>query len=132
MSNLPTIRDKFDVETAERLVALGYPAVAPALPALLEWIQDMNWPVASTLAPFLAAIGRPLVPELWRVLHSNDLVWKYWCISCVIAEMPLDVAIEFEPELQRLARSPTPPERAEGLAEVARDALARLAWRRTE
>ena len=130
MSDLPTIRGKCDLETAERLVALGYPAVAPALPELLEWIQDINWPVAHILAPFLATVGRPLVPELWRVLHSDDSMWKYWCISYIIAEMPLDVAVEFEPELSRLAHDPAPWERAEELDDVARDALARLAKRR--
>ncbi len=130
MSDLPRISSKFDLESAEKLISLGYPAVAEALPHLLEWIQDMNWPVAKKIAPFLSSVGRPLVPELWRVLRSDDLLWKYWCISCVIPDMPLDVASEFEPELRRIRDNPTTMERHEELDEVAGDALEELASRR--
>ena len=38
-------KDKMDVEKAEALVALGYPAVAPVLPELMALMQDTNWPV---------------------------------------------------------------------------------------
>src|SRR5262249_44528772 len=54
---LPT--GKHDVASARALVALGYPAVAPVLPQLLEWVQDINWPVAAVLAPFSRALARP-------------------------------------------------------------------------
>jgi hypothetical protein len=36
------------------------PLLGPTLAELLAWLQDINWPVAGVLAPFLAAIGPPL------------------------------------------------------------------------
>ncbi len=121
--HLPSIKDKHDLATAEYLVELGYPAVAEALPDMLSWIQDANWPVAGVVAPFLASIGEPLSDELWKVLRSDDLLWKYWCIQLVIGRMPRDAARAFVPELQRLANSPLPEEKREELHEVAADAL---------
>src|SRR3954454_25322905 len=46
-------RDKLDVAGARAVIALGYPAVAPVLGDLLEWLQDCNWPVSRPIADFL-------------------------------------------------------------------------------
>ena len=72
--------EKGDTERAEAIVALGYPAVAPILPDLIEWLQDCNWPVAHVLSPFLAQIGLPLLPPVRAVLATNDYQWKYWVL----------------------------------------------------
>lgn len=78
-------RSKFDIETAERAAATGWPTVEPVLPQLLEWLQDYNWPVARVLAPFVASIGEPLVPHLRPILddEGQDAIWKYWIITAV-------------------------------------------------
>lgn len=120
------IRGKFDCEHAEKLIAVGFPGVAPVLPHMLEWIQDMNWPVARVVAPFLVSIGEPIVPEIWKVLDGDDLVWKYWCIEVLIGELPHQQASCFRNELERLAKNPTDAERVEELDEQARDVLCRL------
>ncbi|UCE03873.1 MAG: DUF5071 domain-containing protein [Candidatus Latescibacterota bacterium] len=123
---MPVIRDKHDVESARKLVALGYPVVAPALSDMMEWIQDMNWPVAKVLAPFLAALGEAVVPEVRRVLASDDHLWKYWCINDIIGEMPVKAARQFTADLHRYALTPTEAERKEELDEVAKAALSRI------
>lgn len=81
-------RDKLDLERAEVVVALGYPAVAPLLPDMMLWLQDSNWPVCDVFAPFLATIGAPLVPEVRRVLESNDESWKYWVLLYIVSKSP--------------------------------------------
>lgn len=123
---LPRIRHKHDLTAARALVAAGYPAVADLLPHLLSWVKDFNWPVATIVAPFLAEVGTPVVPALQEVLRSNDHVWRYWCISCVIAEMDPEVASVFSDELERIAQRPTAVERYEDLDEVATEALAQI------
>jgi hypothetical protein len=115
-------RDKLDLERAEAAIGAGYPAVKPVLPELLEWLQDMNWPVARLLAPFLASIGAPLETDVRRVLESSDDIWKYWVIHSVVAKSP-ELARLFWSELQRLASNPTENERAEELNELARGIL---------
>ncbi|HKC66389.1 MAG TPA: DUF5071 domain-containing protein [Pyrinomonadaceae bacterium] len=118
-------RSKFDLKRAEAAVAAGYPAVNPILPQLLEWLQDYNWPVAHVLAPFLAKIGTPLIPHIRHVLASDDDIWKYWVLSCIVAESP-EVAVVFRTELERYATTPTKNESAEGLNEIAQEILEQL------
>ena len=120
-------RHKSDVERARAVVAAGYPAVAPILSRLLEWLQDYNWPVAQVLAPFLAAIGSPLIPHIQHVLDTDDDIWKYWIISTIMHNS-LELATAYKIELQRLAYLPTQGESIEELDEVAREVLEKFGW----
>ena len=120
-------RDKRDLENARAVIALGYPAVAPVLRDLLEWLQDCNWPVSRPIGDFLASLPQQTAPLIWTVLHGDDHIWKYWCIVRLISVMPGNVAEQFRAELTRLAERPTPAERSEELDEVAQDAL-RALW----
>ena len=114
--------DKIDTGKAEALVAMGFPAVEPVLPAMLEWMQDLNWPVAQVFRPFLAGIGAPLAPLVRNVLATNDEVWKYWMLCSVIGGS-LDLARVLKPELERIASAPTPGELQEGLHTIASQVL---------
>jgi hypothetical protein len=120
-------RDKHDDESANRAIGAGYPAVEPVLSYLLEWIQDMNWPVAQTLAPFLATIGTPLVPYIKKVFETDDEIWKYWIMGEIFLESP-EVAEEFRDELKRIAYAPTQSEITEELPERALDVLQHYGW----
>ncbi|MDO5625187.1 MAG: DUF5071 domain-containing protein [Pseudomonadota bacterium] len=115
-------KHKLDLERAEAAVAAGYPAVASVLPELLTWLQDMNWPVARVLAPFLAGIGAPLEISVREVLDGTDHIWKYWVIREVIAKST-DLRRSFQTHLERLASQATDDERAEELDELARTLL---------
>jgi hypothetical protein len=114
---------KCDCERALAITALGYPAVAPVLRDLLEWLQDCNWPVSHSIAPFLASVGEPVVPLIREVLRGKDDIWKYWCIDRLIMGFPRKLAEQFRPDLQRFAFHPTNQERGEELDERARAAL---------
>lgn len=118
-------KNKLDVDAVRRLSAEGYPAVAPLLPALLEWMQDLNWPVAQALHPFLAGLGEPLSPHIQSILRADDDVWKYWVLICVVAESP-PLLLALKPELEALAAKPTDGERDELIDELARNMLRRL------
>lgn len=91
----------------------------------MTWLRDYNWPVAHVLAPFLATIGSPVIPEVHRVLQTNDDVWKYWVLMCIVAESH-EVAEALQEELTRLAESPTSGEVAEEVNVVAQEILHRL------
>lgn len=95
-------RDKHDIENVEKLIALGYPAVAPGIPRLLEWLQDMNWPVAQALRPFLANIGLPLAGDIRVILKGDDLVWTFWILDTLVAPCE-DLTAALRPEIEKLA-----------------------------
>lgn len=114
-------KDKFDSSTIAALKSLADEEIVPILPALLEWIQDCNWPVASDILPVLALHQAALVPLIHSVLGPNekDDIWKYWIIICLI---PLfsDVTIDqLLPDIQRIAQNPTQNELREEVQEAA-------------
>lgn len=117
--------DKLETDKAEAIIAQGFPAVEPVLPALLEWMQDINWPVAQPLQPFLASIGVPLAPHVRYVLETKDEIWKYWVVRCLVGES-VELARVLNPELQRLALDPTPGEHEEELDVIAKEILQRI------
>lgn len=122
---------KHDLERVKAVIALGYPGIAPILPELLKWMQDLNWPVAQALEPFLASIGEPLIPEIRRVLQGDDVMWKVWLVECLVSRSPV-VAAALTPELEQMARTEKDDEDSEYLREVAMDALAETDAARSE
>ncbi|MBR7634702.1 DUF5071 domain-containing protein [Janthinobacterium lividum] len=121
--HLPLPRDKHDTENAQALIALSWEELRPAMPQILEWVQDVNWPVAGILLPYLAGIGPRLAPYVKTVLASNDEQWKYFVLQGIVRHSP-GLALAVDKELTRFARAPTAAELEEFVAEVAREILA--------
>jgi hypothetical protein len=118
--------DKSDVVNTRTLLALGYPALAPHLKELLEWLQDGNWPISRPIGEFLLTIPEAVAPLIQEVLEGEDHPWKYWCIVRLIGEMKPTIAEQFRFELLRLAETPSLAEAQNELNEVAKDALEKL------
>lgn len=115
---IPT--DKLDITAAEKAIKLGHPKVEKILPILVAWLQDLNWPVAQTLEPFISRIGEPLKPVVQDVLKTNDDVWKYWVLTCLVTKN-LTLAKSIEKELTDLRDSDK--KSTEGLEEIADNIL---------
>lgn len=115
-------RDKHDLQRANAAIEVGYPAVAPILPHLLIWLQDLNWPVSRILAPFLATIGQPLIPEIRCILQGDDEIWTYGVLYAVVSNMPLDCMEELRIDLELLASNPS----EEDVDAIAAELLAKL------
>ena len=118
-------QNKYDLAQVKSVIEMGYPKVAPILPQLLEWLQDMNWPVARPLASFLTTIGEPLIPHVVNILRTDDHIWKYWVLSSVVSESSV-MAKALSQELERLANTPTKEECEEDLPEIAKDILEKI------
>lgn len=115
-------RDKHDAESAEALVAAGWERNMHLAPQMLEWLQDMNWPIAWIFQPFLASVGLPLAPLIKAVIASDDDIWKHNLLVQVVAHSK-DLSRALRADLERLAGNPTAGERSE---EVPREAQAIL------
>ena len=116
---------KSETAKAERLVALGYPGIEPVLPQILEWVQDLNWPVARVFQPFLAGIGAPLAPYVRAILATNDDSWKHYVVIGIVGHSP-ELACALRQDLERLVSSPTSGEVAEEVSDVAGEVLSSL------
>ena len=108
--NLPS--DKHDVECVERLLKIGYPGLAPVLPALLEWVKDLNWPVAKPLNEFFVGVGLPLEAYIRVVLRTDDNCWKRSVLLGIVSHSS-KLACALKQELARIAAAPTSGEQDE-------------------
>jgi hypothetical protein len=116
---------KFETERASALVEVGFPAVEKVMPQILEWLQDVNWPVGRVFQPFLVSIGRPLAPHIRVVLTGQDDGWKYSLLMAVVAQSS-ELAHALRPELERIASNPSPSESKEEVDQVALEILEAL------
>lgn len=118
--------DKFDVDIARRLLAADTDDVQRVLPELVAWCADGNWPVAKTLAPFLAKVNPPVTKHLIGVLQGIDSCWKYYVLQDIVSELPITELSKLTSVLADLADNPSQSDRAEEVDELAREQLERL------
>ncbi|RVU01299.1 DUF5071 domain-containing protein [Mucilaginibacter limnophilus] len=97
-------KDKFDESGVEELKKLSFEQIKPIIPNLLEWMQDMNWPVARCIADILEPFAHRITYEILYILKSDDVMWKFW-ILCVLIKSTNDPLIL--KEIERLAKNPT-------------------------
>jgi len=113
-------KDKGDVETALKLTGHSYSELKPIIPELLQWLQDMNWPVSRPVAEYLETITEEISDEILKILRGDDGVWKYWIIivfGC-ITQNP-----EVLKEIQRIANNPTNDDKDCEVDEIATECL---------
>jgi len=96
--------------------------VVQNLQELLEWLQDVNWPVASPIANRLSKIGLPLAGPINTILSGADESWKYSILTLLCPKLSGDVILQVKPIIKRLALTPTPSEKLEEL-DVISDSL---------
>ena len=116
-------RDKGDVETARKLFSYEYSEVRPIVPDLLEWLQDMNWPVAKPVSEYLESISEHITEEIISILQGDDDIWKYWCIHVFGLWSDKEIHPLILKEIKRIAENPSEGELREEVQEVAREYL---------
>lgn len=116
-------RNKHDFERVHRLKNLSREEIFPLLPELMEWIQDLNWPIANGVAELLLKYPIDIVPFIKEVLSTNDDVWKYWCLEVLVKRFPEDIKRQLKSELIQIAESPTKGEKLEELEVLAMEIL---------
>ena len=67
---------KDDQKVIERFKRLSFEEIKPIIPDLLEWLQDRNWPIAGPVAEILTPFSDSIVPEIIKILKTNDGLWK--------------------------------------------------------
>src|SRR5579863_6459468 len=96
-------KNKFDLNVIPELKKLSFEQLEPIIPELLEWLQDMNWPVARYVSDILEPFADKITPEIIRILNTNDGMWKYWILGFIRnTKDPLLLV-----EIERIAKFPT-------------------------
>ena len=113
-------RSKFDTSGIERLKVINITEAEPILGDLLEWLQDINWPVAKELFYVLPRFEKNLVPHIRTVFNSDDDIWKNW-ILCMLKTFSPDTVKLLSYEIKGIANNPTAGELLEETNKYASD-----------
>jgi hypothetical protein len=116
-------KDKFDFDKVETLKGLNRGEFISLLPELLEWIQDMNWPIAPKIAELLLDFPNEIIPHIRNVFETQDNEWKFWCLEVLVKPLPVDTRKVLKNDLIRLAERPTEGERLEEVDVKAQEIL---------
>ncbi|WP_419877529.1 DUF5071 domain-containing protein [Brevibacillus centrosporus] len=116
-------KDKFDIDSVTALGGLDPNQLKPILSDLILWIQDINWPVAKEVAKVLLKCGSDIVPEIQKVLASNDTDWQFACLGWIVKQFPRSIQMELIHDLSRLAFNPTSDEQLCELDDEAKQIL---------
>lgn len=73
---------------------------------LLEWLQDMNWPGAQTVAEYLVGFGDSLIAPIQHVLRSRDSVWAYWVLQTFKDKFDAGFWTHLSNDVAAIAREP--------------------------
>ena len=119
-------KDKYDISSFEKLMALSDDEIDALIPELLVWIQDMNWAVSEYMVRVLLRHQRAAEKYLADLLKpgQNDNEWKRNIIRYLLTEWssePEDSRIT--EEIRRIAAEPTDGEREELADEAANEYL---------
>ena len=111
-------KDKFDIETAEKLKNYSFEEIKPIIPNLLEWLQDLNWPVSQLIADFLLPFSENIALEILKILQGHDEMWKYWILLVFGKIIKNEIVIK---EIKRIAQNPTLAEIEAEVYELAKE-----------
>lgn len=93
-----------DMDGARELVALGYPAIAPVLPHLFQWLESGGPLVELVVQPFFAELGAPARDLACIALEATiKPALKYRLVRYVLPAWPREVLITLplDPLLQQ-------------------------------
>ena len=118
---------KSDNEAVERMHQLSEAELLPLLPKLMEWLQDINWPVAGSVWDFLEPRVAVLESTIVEILMGNDDIWKCNLLRLVQHSALPALSPQMRELTERIAHSPTSSEHENETDEAARDLLAHFA-----
>ncbi|WP_034378510.1 MULTISPECIES: DUF5071 domain-containing protein [unclassified Dehalobacter] len=119
-------RDKFDIESVERIKNADIESIEPVLSQIFEWVEDINWPVARELVKVLVKFDDLIIPYLKDLIQRPDGLREY---SVYYHMMPLlneRQLLLLRDELERVANSPSRFEKEEEYDEIALQYLQKL------
>lgn len=109
---------KVDDVACTNLKVASDEALTPHIEALLECLQDLNWPIAAPVSERLSKLGLELVQPIKNIILGVDEVWKYWIISHLLYQIRADVFCELRCTLNSMKLHPTKGEREEEVFDV--------------
>ncbi|MBZ4034348.1 DUF5071 domain-containing protein [Flavobacterium sp. 17A] len=113
-------KDKFDFETVEKLKSYTFDEIEPIIPDLLEWLQDINWPISTSVKELLIPFTEKISSEIIKILQGKDEIWKYWILQFFGKTIKNKLVLD---EIKRITKNPTKAEIEEEVYEIAHEII---------
>ncbi|SHF80669.1 protein of unknown function [Flavobacterium segetis] len=118
-------KEKGDYKRAKNLKNYNVAELKPIIPNLLEWIQDMNWPISGIVAEYLVDNFIEIENEIYPILITVDHIWK-WNVINIFKDLIVDEKnIEI---IKRIAKNPTEMEKSEELDLLCKEVVEKRKW----
>ena len=111
------------MEACSALDGASLADIVPYLAELVDWLADMNWPVAKPVMEKLETVGGALSPVLINVLKGDDHQHKYYLLSGLLLRCRPEVREACMSEVVRIINDPSDLEKQEEVDLVAQDVL---------
>ena len=100
-------KHKHDHEVISGLKELSFEQIKSIVPELLEWLQDINWPIAGQIVNVLEPFVDQIIPEIIKILKTDDGLWKLWILVTLGRTTTNPLLLR---EIERIAKFPSPDE----------------------
>lgn len=114
---------KSDIHACERMVFAANKDIIAVLPQLLEWLKDINWPVASHIINRIKGLGADLNEPINEILMSEDGAWKYWVLTNLLPRADVGVTRRLLYYINNLMNHPTHNDQIKEVDIAAKDLL---------
>ncbi len=88
-------------------MAIGFPAVEPVLPQMLDWVKTIGSPVALVMCEFFVTLSDHAVPIVQKSLRSRGDLLKYAIVTRVVTRWPASAFAALRQDLLGLATGGT-------------------------
>jgi hypothetical protein len=116
-------KDKFDFESLQILKETHPSIIIENSSKLLEWLQDLHWPVSHEISRILRPLVNDIKNQIIFVLQSDEADWKYNVIYIFFVEAKQKIDIELKNELVKIIDNPTYWEKEEEVDRIARESI---------
>jgi hypothetical protein len=120
---VPKNKHDMELDKTMDLYWYNYTELQPIIPALLTWLQDLNWPVARPISTHLRKMLPEILPDLVPILESEDPVWKYNILQVFFIDNQSNHYLEILELIKKLAYRPSPIEHKEEVDLLAKQIL---------
>ena len=100
-------KSKFDDEAVALLQTMTPDQIREDVPALLEWLQDANWPIYPKVRDYLIPYVNDIKEEILEVFQTYDDTWKRNMLCGLLGNAQGQLDEMLIPTLRRMASAPT-------------------------
>ena len=118
-------KDKGDYKTARNLKNYTIVELKSIVPKLLEWTQDLHWPISGIVAEYLVDNFSEIEDEIYPILITNDDIWK-WNVINIFKNLIRNEKIITV--IKRIAENPTEMEKCEELDLLCKEIVEIRKW----